>query len=91
MMSRALRTISFTILLLAISPCLAQGRNPQSLTCPEQLADLNKQYNRECSAKFGRPPACERCPSDSASCTTKCNECKIIYAELKKKEDKCGR
>jgi len=82
------------ILLISIlyaSTCSAQRRDPQSLTCPEQLAELSKQYTNECAPKFGRPPACEKCPADSASCVAKCNECKIIYREMKKKEDQCGK
>jgi hypothetical protein len=76
---------------LLASPCLAQSRGPQGLTCPEQLALLTKQYGSECSGKFLRPPACERCPKGSSSCSAKCGECKIIDQQLKKKEDECGK
>lgn len=86
-----LRTIAILISVLSATTCMTQTRSPQSLTCAEQLADLSKQYAKECAPKFGRPPACDKCPTDSASCVAKCNECKIIYEEMKKKEDQCGR
>jgi hypothetical protein len=90
-MIRIVVATSFSVLLT--SACLSQqgGRRPQGLTCPEQLARLSAQYATECSGRFGRPPACDRCPKDSASCATKCDECKIIDQQLKKKEDECGR
>lgn len=86
-----LRFVALFALFLCASPSLAANRSPQSLTCAEQLAELSKQYNAECAPKFGRPPSCDKCPSDSASCTSKCNECKVIYQEMKKKEDQCGK
>jgi hypothetical protein len=86
-----LRVAAIFALTLCASSSLAQNRGPQSLTCAEQLAELSKQYNAECASKFGRPPSCDKCPSDSASCVPKCNECKVIYQEMKKKEDQCGK
>jgi hypothetical protein len=84
--------LAILVSVLLASACLAQkGREPQGLTCPEQLASLSRQYASECSGKFGRPPGCERCPAGSASCAAKCNECKIIDQQLKRKEDECGK
>jgi hypothetical protein len=82
---------AISISALSVSFCIAQSRGPEGLTCPEQLALLSRQYAPECSGRFGRPPACERCPKDSASCAAKCDECKIIDQQLKKKEDECGK
>ncbi|MGY2811951.1 hypothetical protein [Bradyrhizobium sp. USDA 4506] len=84
------RIIAALVLTLCVSLSLAQNRSPESLTCAQQLAELGEQYNTECAPKFGRPPSCDRCPPDSTSCLPKCNECKIIYQEMKKKEGLCG-
>jgi len=78
-------------LVMLVHPSLAAGgRRPQSLACPEQLADLTKQYAQECT-RFNRPPACDKCPSDSASCAAKCRECKIISHQVDRKTDQCGK
>jgi hypothetical protein len=87
-MTRFLCAVFLSI--VCASGCLAQARDPQSLKCAEQLAELGKQYSTECAPKFGRPPSCDACPSGSASCVAKCNECKIIHREIVKLEQKCG-
>jgi hypothetical protein len=85
--------VAISVFVLLASSCLAQNmpRGPQGLTCREQLALLRKQYGSECSSRFGRPPACDRCPADSASCVAKCDQCRIIDQQLKNKEDECGK
>jgi len=78
-------------LVMLVHPSLAaSGRRPQSLTCPEQLAELTKQYAQECT-RFNRPPACDICPTDSASCAAKCRECKIISDQIYRKTNQCGK
>jgi hypothetical protein len=78
------------VVVLAGSSLAESGRSPQSLRCLEQLAVLTKQYSQGCS-RFGRPPACERCPAGSASCASKCSECKIISDQIDRKTEECGR
>jgi hypothetical protein len=89
-MIRILVAIAFSVLLAVSCPARTQGREPQGLTCAQQLTLLSRQYASECAGRFGRPPVCERCPADSANCAAKCSECKIIDSQLKKKEDECG-
>ena len=90
-MMRIFVAILASVLFAASSLAQTKAREPQGLTCEQQLSLLSKQYGSECSGRFGRPPACERCPADSASCVAKCSECKIIDQQLKKKEDECGK
>jgi hypothetical protein len=72
---------------------LAQRESgPQSLTCPEQLADLKRQYQDECK-RFGEPPpVCEKaCPTASGNCQSKCEDCATIGALILRKTQQCGQ
>jgi hypothetical protein len=64
----------------------------QSLTCPEQLADLNRQYLDECK-RFGAPPLdCEKaCPAPGGNCPAKCDECQTIATQIERKTQQCGK